>query len=370
MRAPSDHPSPMCALLGWSLPVARCLALPSVWGVGSQPAVKDPRVSTSRRNVAPVDDCSEHMGCLPTRCQCEERILAPFVAHYNRNVGTSFAFVERLDLRGPKPQPEALYRDGRSSASLVVERKSLVCAGSRQDSQQLAHGRSACERAIRPHLDPEKAYKLAMPSELHGRLPVLRAYGSRIAAVILRNLAAVHRGQTLESTTPYRKWRFRLEDPHERDWDEPAAGLRVAFNVKSGPLDWGESPQGLDTEVCRLLEAAARKFESHAEALRILVIEPIGDLHISDAPVLSQLLEAAAVPPDIDEIWISSHVLVTELSYGWGHQQIWPSSVRCTTNYAVKQYRALSRYRFPNSRPLLSGIQVRGASLHTRPSSA
>src|SRR5205085_876459 len=63
------------------------------------------------------------MACMPSRCRCEERILAPFVSHYNHTKGTHFVFERRLDLTGPRPQPEASYADTVTGKMLVLERK-------------------------------------------------------------------------------------------------------------------------------------------------------------------------------------------------------------------------------------------------------
>jgi hypothetical protein len=116
-----------------------------------------------------------------------------------------------------------------------------------------------------------------------------------------------------------------MESADERDWDEPRNGVRYVFNSSGNPLDWNEVPDGLDRELQRLLDSAARKFATHADAKRVLVLDPIGDLSISATDVWRNAFDMLAKPREIDEVWTSTHGLITELYFGWIHRAIWPA---------------------------------------------
>lgn len=265
------------------------------------------------------------MPCLPSKCRHEERLLAPFVAHYNRHSGSLYEFRQRLDLGSHSPQPEALYIDAVSEQRLVIERKNLIWP---PDYAQMHDSVHMVERIvgakITPHLILGQAYEFAMPDRISGAIPKIRLHAERVGEMIVSNLAAVHEGKTVRSRTVGREWSFRMEDCHEREWDEPPDGIRWIFNGRMSPLDWGEIPRGLADELIRMLDSASRKFASHSSAKRLLVIDFHGDLR-HPSMFIEQLLAAVTIPSNVDEIWSSMDALVTELHYGWIHQELWPT---------------------------------------------
>lgn len=265
------------------------------------------------------------MSCLPSRCRCEERLLAPFISCYNRHKVASYRFRERLDLGTHTSQPEALYVDAQSGQRLVVERKNLIWPPDYAQIHDSLHMvTSIIETAITSHLDARTPYTFVMPDTIRGSVPGLRDHAAEVAKIIVKNMNAVHAGRTVGSRAPGREWSFRVEAAHERDWDEPDDGIRYVFTGTVSPLDYGEVPDGLPHEFNRLLQSARLKFESHHDATRILVMDFHGDLQ-HPGSFIEQLLAAVTVPANVDEIWLSTYVLVTELRYGWIHQQLWPS---------------------------------------------
>ena len=118
-----------------------------------------------------------------------------------------------------------------------------------------------------------------------------------------------------------------MEGLHERDWDEPPDGLRYTFTGEMTAdltgVEWGDIPDGLPQEFERLLASASQKFTSHVDARRILVLDFIGDFRHPGLSV-GKLFESVTVPSIVDEIWMSTHALVTEFHYGWIHQSLWP----------------------------------------------
>jgi hypothetical protein len=179
----------------------------------------------------------------------------------------------------------------------------------------------------KPHLRADIPYELTLPDNIRGKIQELRTHGERIGDAIIRDLEAVHAGKTIRSRVPGREWSFRMEGVHERDWDEPPTGIRYTFTGEMTAdltgVEWGDIPNGLPQEFERLLTSASVKFASHNNATRILVLDFIGDLRYSSLFV-EKLFESVAVPANVDEIWLSTHALVTELHYGWIHQCLWP----------------------------------------------
>ena len=116
-----------------------------------------------------------------------------------------------------------------------------------------------------------------------------------------------------------------MESADERDWDEPRNGVRYVFDGRENPLDWNEVPDGLNRELERLIDSAARKFATHGDAKRVLVLDPVGDLSISGGHVWRKVLAMLNMPSEIDEVWTSTHGLITELYFGWIHRAIWPT---------------------------------------------
>ena len=222
------------------------------------------------------------------------------------------------------PQPEALYVDPTSGQRLVVERKNLIWPpdyAQIHDSLHMVTG--IIDAAITPHLIAEKPYVFTMADRIRGSVPALRQHAERVGDAIVRGLDAVHAGKIIRSRVKGREWSFRAEGIHERDWDEPSDGIRYVFNGAVTELDWGEVPDGLLVELRRLLDSASLKFATHERAERILVIDFHGDLR-HPRLFIEQLLASVAIPSNVDEIWMSTHALVTELHYGWIHQQLWP----------------------------------------------
>lgn len=268
------------------------------------------------------------MSCLPSRCRCEERLLAPFISHYNRHTGTAFEFRERLDVGSHIPQPEALYVDLTSQRRLVVERKNLIWPPDYARIHDSLHTvTSIVDTAITPHLIAGKPYKFIMHDTIRGSVRELRRHAERIGKAIVWYLGAVHAGKTVWSCAVGREWSFRMEGAHERDWNEPSDGIRFVFERSRRQLRWGEVPDGLVREFARLLESTRRKFLNHADATRVLVIDFHGDLRHPDT-FIEQIFAMVRIPSNVDEIWMSIYALVTELHYGWIHQQLWPKLSR------------------------------------------
>jgi len=262
---------------------------------------------------------------MPSRCRCEERILAPFVSHYNRTHGTQFEFQQRLDLTGPLPQPEASYVDAVTGKMLVVERKNFVWPLDYAQVHDSLHVVSAiiAER-VTPALDPDRAYRMTMRDDLRGRLPELRSWAADVATAVLSRMSAVNDGRTVRSRKPGREWSFRKEETYEREYYQPQTGLSFEFAGQPIDLDREDETDAVAGVLEDILASAARKFDDYEHASRILVLDPHGDLRWNGSTTWKEILAVVKVPDHIDEIWVSMHDTITDLDCGWIYQPLWP----------------------------------------------
>lgn len=265
------------------------------------------------------------MACMPNRCRCEERILAPFVSHYNRTKGTQFVFQQRLDLTGPSPQPEAAYADTETGRMLVLERKNFVWPADFAKLHDSLHVVSEIiGNRVRPALDPARAYRMTMRDDLRGSLPKLRSWADGVATAILSRMDAVNDGRTVRSRKAGREWSFREEQQCEREYYQPQTGLGFEFVGQPADLGLEDDSWATAGALQEILASTARKFDGYEHASRILVLDPHGDLRWSGSTTWKEVLAAVRVPTDVDEIWISMHDTITDLDCGWIHQPLWP----------------------------------------------
>ena len=269
------------------------------------------------------------MSCLPRKCRCgdfEQRRLGPFLTHYNRVRGTDYVFERRLDATGPKPQPEAAYKDSRTGHELVIERKSLIWPPDFAQLHTTSHAIAAMiDSQLNSVLDPQRAYRLTLQDDVHGSPDEILDYAASVTRAIAKRIDSVHRGKRLRASWPNREWQFCEEALYERDFTEPSTGLIVVFETHQSELDYGEVSDRFIAEWQRLLAAAERKFNSHESATRVLVIDPYADVMWSTDATWQTLITSAPIPSNIDEIWMSMHATITEVNCGWAHKQLWPS---------------------------------------------
>jgi len=271
------------------------------------------------------------MMCTPSHCRCghcEERLLAPFVTHYNSWAGKCFRFKRRLDGSGPTPQPEAEYTDA-LNGSLVIERKSLIYPTEFAKFHQTQHDVSATiDEQIRDVLDPRRAYRLTL-RKIRGNRTDLTSLVDEICRRIALELSLVHDGYTIGEQTPGNEWSFFEEPLSEREYFEPTTGLIFEFENTEGRFNpYFGIPDDLALETDRLLNATSAKFGSHTGATRLLALDTFGAIQVMTDAGWDALFSTVSVPATIDEIWMTKHANITDLACGWIFQRLWPQRMQ------------------------------------------
>lgn len=174
-------------------------------------------------------------------------------------------------------------------------------------------------------LDPQRPYKLTLEDGMRIGREERRKFVEAIASTILDKLSDVYHGRIIGSDRKGRAWQFCEESPSEREYYEQSSGLKFEFTEAIDPLDWGDVPEGLVNELSRLLAEADKKFASHHDAVRCVVLDPYGSMRWSTDDTWAELLRQSAIPASVNEIWISMHAELTDLACGWVHQCLWPT---------------------------------------------
>lgn len=266
------------------------------------------------------------MGCSPIRRGHEVCALSPFIENYNRINNARYAFERVLDASGSTPQPEALYVDAVTQGRLVVEHKTFIWPSDHFQLHKSCHEvAERIEGIITPVLDPGRAYRLELPDDLRGSRPDLRAFADVVGAAVRDRLSTIHDGTVLRSRRPGREWRFCEESEFEREYFQPSKGLIIEFSGSWRALPPPDHASDQAAILADLLNRASDKFRTHADARRLLVLDPHGDLRFTPDDEWARLLSFVAVPANVDEVWISYHDLITDIVCGWMHQPVWPT---------------------------------------------
>jgi hypothetical protein len=98
--------------------------------------------------------------------------------------------------------------------------------------------------------------------------------------------------------------RLRLVLKHQRDFDQPQSGLTVQIDIPRG-IDYEAIRVGAAVGLDQELREAARKFQSYAGCLRIVLVTFRGDTEDLPDEMLKEIVETANLPSSIDQVWIT-----------------------------------------------------------------
>jgi hypothetical protein len=258
------------------------------------------------------------------RGKCEwlaEGGLSEFVAHYNREIGSSFSHTECLDIvriAGVTPKrPEVLATDPKGRR-MVIERKSVAWPADYIERHAAEHELTnliARQAGDRFH---DNCYVLEL-SDMD--LEQLNVGGLKKVGKELGNVVA----QLRKSDLPVRgkkpvRWAFRKAYFGEHDG---YFGIVISMTKSMGreSVDASESAKiGTASALRRRLEEAALKFSDYADARKVVLLDFYGtELDEEDIP---PLLDRGAVPNSIDEIWMSVRDWVSDEDFEIGYQSI------------------------------------------------
>jgi hypothetical protein len=255
------------------------------------------------------------------KCEWLEGGLHVFVSHYNRERGTAYSLTECLDILpiGPATpkQPEVLLTDKLSGKQMVIERKSVVWPPSYVRNEETFHlfGDLISESAKGWYRDG--LYKVSVDAEQLGSLD------KKSATVIARNIGTtlsklVPTDLPMRWSTPI-NWSFRRIDSHQYG-DRKGICVESAQNVSLQDRVPETAIAGTTSALKEQLENASRKFLGYRDKWKVVLLDFFGDeLSEDDIPAM---IERIAVPKNIDEIWRTNQVWISEDDFEVGYERI------------------------------------------------
>lgn len=157
------------------------------------------------------------MGCLPESGGCERQRTDPFVSHLNWLEGTNYVHKACLDVIDRNtPQPEALYVDEDSGASLVIERKNLVWPPEYAVGHKNDHFLVDLVTEGLRDLISDDPHELQLELAISGSRAELQEYASFIAETVRARFPEIRGGMRVGSTQAGRRWAFWRGDKQER----------------------------------------------------------------------------------------------------------------------------------------------------------
>ena len=111
----------------------------------------------------------------------------------------------------------------------------------------------------------------------------------------------------------------------------PATGIKIALVGPSlsqpDVLDPGQLPEAFVASIRKIYASCAGKFASYAEARRILLLDPHGDLRTEDVDWWNAVLACRPPPAEIGEIWSGTLDWITEQIEGWIFERLHSSPI-------------------------------------------
>lgn len=267
------------------------------------------------------------MGCLPKSGGCERQRTDPFVDHLNWLEGTDYVHNECLDvIYRNSPQPEALYTDKRSGRRLVIERKSLVWPPEYVVGHKNDHFLRDLVIEGLTDLTSDDAYELNLEPAVSGTKEELQEFARLIIETVRARFLEIRSGMEVGSTQVGRRWAFWRGDGSDRRFQNaPETGLGIHWEIPQSEDVGRKRPEEFLKEASRLFGACVAKFEPYMDARRILVIEQFGDIRYMGAWWWKRVLEIAAPPPAITEIWDGMFDWLDDDQQGWTFEKLYPT---------------------------------------------
>ena len=255
------------------------------------------------------------------KCEWLEGGLHVFVSHYNRERGTAYSLTECLDILpiGPATpkQPEVLLTDKLSGKQMVIERKSVVWPPGYVRNEETFHllADLISESAKGWYLDG--LYKVSVDAEQLGLLnkksatKFARSIGATLSKLVPTDLP-------MRWFTPI-NWSFRRIDSHEHG-DRKGICVESVQNVSLE--DWvpERAIAGTTLALREQLENASRKFLAYQDKCKLVLLDFFIDELSEDA--IPSMIESIAVPANIDEIWRTKQVWISEDDFEIGYERI------------------------------------------------
>lgn len=255
------------------------------------------------------------------KCEWFEGRLHEFVSYYNRERGTAYWLTECLDIQAvgaatPK-QPEVLVTDKLDGTRMVIERKSVAWPSDYIRNEETFHlfADLICDSAAGRYRDG--LYKVRIGAKQLQSLD--KKSVTEVAHSISATLSRLAPADIpLRSPVPI-NWGFRRLDPAEYG-DRKGICVECVGDMNLGEWDPERALAGTAAALKEQLENASRKFLAHQDKRKVVLLDFFGDeLTEDDIP---PMIESIAVPPNIDEIWRTKQVWISEDDFEIGYECI------------------------------------------------
>lgn len=261
------------------------------------------------------------MACLPVSGGCERLWIEPFILHLNELEGSNYAYVKCLDREDrTRPQPEILYCDP-VRGNIAIERKLLVWP---RDFLQRHQNEHLLMDRLLERVGPGTAhapFTLSLVCDLVAPRAEILAWSEELSDALISVAERLHEDELAGGQVAGIGWRLCRERRGWREtWEGPDAGLVIELPGEWHGLfesDDEEDSAGLRIEATRLLSSSRKKFEGYAEARRVVLLEPAGNLAWTGLDSLKLILDRADVPSIIGEVWGAALEYVSDTQREW-----------------------------------------------------
>lgn len=121
-----------------------------------------------------------------------------------------------------------------------------------------------------------------------------------------RNINRVTSGTNLSITAAGHRFRLRLQRPEDRDCLHPKRGLCMLWETDGWLNEIGPAEPELHPQIEEIYAACVEKFAEYADARRVLMLDPHGEVRWNSARWWNELLKKVNSPAEVDEIWLGS----------------------------------------------------------------
>lgn len=289
--------------------------------------------------------------CIPETGGCEWVNLEVFVSQLNSELGTNYVRTACLDVEERNKKKPEILLEAPGSPPLVVESK--VVAWPKDYCRQHSNFHAFVNHFANSLRRFSTGFNSA-PFKLSIHEDSLDGMGLRQVRNLADDLARqVHeredeaKGRRGARGSQPINWHFGPRNPEE--WGEPASSRAIMVETQgSWEPDWGSEDfeitdqesllqlvdawnqaeqmkrlsaiEGFSGRLERAIESAKRKFEQFDGHKRLLLVSFVGD---SSSGVLdedlSELVDAAKLPAEIDEVWVAYHAWISE----WDYKYAW-----------------------------------------------
>lgn len=267
------------------------------------------------------------MSCLPESGGCERPFTDAFVNFLNRSEGTHYVHRACLDKDSRVAQPEALYVDAQTNRELVIERKSISWPTDYPYRHSNDHFVSQVFSQALRDLKLNDLYEVRLPMLIRGKREELRPFVLAAADAIWANWAKVESGSALkQQVSEDWWWGFRRLPESEREDNSPPTGLLFTWVGRSMRLDEYLDPAKLPEDLAHafrnIYSACTAKFAGYANAQRVLILDPHGDLRHQPNDWWTELWSALPPALEIEEIWSGVFDYIDDESQDWQFERL------------------------------------------------